>query len=410
MLKVNITKLSLNKPKIELSESGPTIGSMIRWERKKRNYTLSEGALGICSISYLSKVENDLIEPSEEILSNLFDRFDLHEHVEYQYEKYEQIYLDIIDCIFNTKDINDYYYKALIAQKDYKSKLVIFAFYIYNNRLEKAKKIYPELEEEISKFNLLELNLFYYLTAKLLTHFGNYYQAMLVVKNCHILEKDSQLSILVDFDKVSLKLKLGRFFQVFPIIEKLEKRLLVQEHFTLYKQLQYLKLSNILYNYDYNLMAKNIDKLKSYSKLEKQYLLLKLAVFNDSDKYNYRGLESPFVSPEWYILSLIHYDQRNDFKTIESFITKRTQFGNHPLITQVEFFLKQKYTIDQESFLRYIRQMCNNFQDYYNGIYIIEKLFINASLYFESNGFYKTANGIRKLLHSLLLTLKTSHE
>lgn len=39
--------------------------------KKTKNMTLNEGAEGICSISYLSKVENNLIEPSELILNDL---------------------------------------------------------------------------------------------------------------------------------------------------------------------------------------------------------------------------------------------------------------------------------------------------------------------------------------------------
>jgi len=44
-----------------LPEDGEDIGSMIRHQRRKMNLTLEEGAEGNCSVSYLSKVENNQI-------------------------------------------------------------------------------------------------------------------------------------------------------------------------------------------------------------------------------------------------------------------------------------------------------------------------------------------------------------
>lgn len=49
-------------------------GQIIRAERKKRNLTLENTARGICSISYLCKLENNLIIPDEFYLKAIFER------------------------------------------------------------------------------------------------------------------------------------------------------------------------------------------------------------------------------------------------------------------------------------------------------------------------------------------------
>ena len=52
--------------------------------------TLEEGAAGICSISYLSKLENNQIEPNLDFVDQLVERFDIKEQLtfdDYQYEK-----------------------------------------------------------------------------------------------------------------------------------------------------------------------------------------------------------------------------------------------------------------------------------------------------------------------------------
>lgn len=44
------------------------IGSKIRYFRTKNNLTQKELALGVCATSYLSKIENEIVEPSDEML------------------------------------------------------------------------------------------------------------------------------------------------------------------------------------------------------------------------------------------------------------------------------------------------------------------------------------------------------
>ncbi|WP_153464457.1 helix-turn-helix domain-containing protein [Sediminibacillus terrae] len=53
------------------------IGDKINYYRRQRKMTQEDLAQGICSISYLSKVENNKMEPSEEILSLLLRRLDI---------------------------------------------------------------------------------------------------------------------------------------------------------------------------------------------------------------------------------------------------------------------------------------------------------------------------------------------
>ncbi|WP_079478731.1 helix-turn-helix transcriptional regulator [Halobacillus salinus] len=53
------------------------IGNKINYHRRAKNLTQEELVHGICSTSYLSKVENNVLEPSEEILQLLFERLNI---------------------------------------------------------------------------------------------------------------------------------------------------------------------------------------------------------------------------------------------------------------------------------------------------------------------------------------------
>lgn len=58
-----------------------SFGAAIKRKRIERNMTLEESAEDICSISYLSKIENNLLEPSPKYFHLLKERFDLNEEL-----------------------------------------------------------------------------------------------------------------------------------------------------------------------------------------------------------------------------------------------------------------------------------------------------------------------------------------
>ena len=53
------------------------IGAIIQYYRTKKGLTQKRLADGICSVSYLSKIENETIEPKEDVAEMLFDRLDV---------------------------------------------------------------------------------------------------------------------------------------------------------------------------------------------------------------------------------------------------------------------------------------------------------------------------------------------
>ena len=59
-------------------EPAAIFAQMLKVERLKRNLTLQEAAEGICSVSYLSKLENHIIDNcNEALLRPLCERFDI---------------------------------------------------------------------------------------------------------------------------------------------------------------------------------------------------------------------------------------------------------------------------------------------------------------------------------------------
>ncbi|MCA0987016.1 helix-turn-helix domain-containing protein [Guptibacillus algicola] len=76
-------------------------GEKVHYYRKKRGLTQSDLAHGICSVSYLSKVEHNSIEPSQTIIIPLCERlniqYDDHQTIEEVNELLMSLYNDIIE-------------------------------------------------------------------------------------------------------------------------------------------------------------------------------------------------------------------------------------------------------------------------------------------------------------------------
>jgi transcriptional regulator with XRE-family HTH domain len=403
---LNYKKLETYKPEIKLQETGTTIGSIVRWQRKQKNMTLNEGAEGICSISYLSKVENNLIEPSELILNDLKKRFEIEDLINYDLERFEKHYELIISCFFNYKEIPLMLFKLYEGNTDYKSKLVLFSFYLFKNNLTKAKVIYKDLEFEINKFTHDEINLFYYLTAKMLEKEGRFYLSLKVLNLTNIIDKDSKLSMLVDFKKILLKLTLGRHLQSLIISDDLEKRLLIKNHLTRYHNLLKLKLLWSLNEYDYEYQLREIDRRLYLTRKDKQMIKTFLNLLHHNKINNSTLDKNLSESVYWYMMALLYYDQEEDFQKIKEIINECNNYKTIPIVEQIEFFINSKYTLDSDSFIRYIRNITTNFESNYNGYYIMSILFDNASNYYENKNFYKAANLIRKYGKEMLLKLK----
>lgn len=92
------------------------VGSLIKERRKKLNLTQDTISNGICSISYLSKIENNQISPNEFFVQEIMEKLDVDKSV-YQ------------------KTIDDYYYLEQMIS------------HLFYDDLEKSKLLYDEIKE-----------------------------------------------------------------------------------------------------------------------------------------------------------------------------------------------------------------------------------------------------------------------
>lgn len=125
-------------------------GNLIKVERMRKNMKQSVLARGICSISYLSKIENNQTTPSDEVLELIFERLELDVPLYYDFsEKIDQ----------TKKEIRDTLKEALLSRQEEK----------YFKRIEKfktnpvvlqSKELYVTLLITLARFGITQVEMF----------------------------------------------------------------------------------------------------------------------------------------------------------------------------------------------------------------------------------------------------------
>ncbi|WP_171038113.1 helix-turn-helix domain-containing protein [Aquibacillus sediminis] len=165
-------------------------GSLIKYHRQEKGVTQKQLAKGICSISYLSKIENETTVPSEEILTLLSQRLNICQESIKTFEfdpKLKQKMYKWYDYIKrkNREESNLLYEEITKSMSNnYNSelktiyKLFSFRYFIYLNKLDQATEFLLELEN-VSEFFTEEQRYNYHkFTAMLLNKKGRLNEAL----------------------------------------------------------------------------------------------------------------------------------------------------------------------------------------------------------------------------------------
>lgn len=155
-----------------------TLGEKIKFLRTKKKIKQSDLAKGICSVSYLSKVENDSVVPSEDIERLLLERLGITD----EQEAVEQALNEDLDNWNSTIRENDHdkademfhSFKNIIHESDVNIELTtkynLFAihYFVMKKEFDQAEKVINSIKHSLPNFTLEEQ---YYYNR----YVGNYY-------------------------------------------------------------------------------------------------------------------------------------------------------------------------------------------------------------------------------------------
>ena len=151
------------------------VGSIIKHHRVKQAMTQKELCEGICSISHLSKIENNSKEVNRETLNMLLERLHIKlEDEENNHKRLEQQLSDFIEAIlFQNKGLSTRIYEELKYNEEYISitdmvntyTLYVFRYHSFMGNFEESFRFYKILKKLSNNFSQHEIYLFEYFYA-----------------------------------------------------------------------------------------------------------------------------------------------------------------------------------------------------------------------------------------------------
>jgi len=167
-LSINSLRNKINK-RIKVSDyksDFQEIGSFIKKKRKELNVTQDFISSGICSISYLSKIENNQIIPNKYYVKEIMNKLDVEKSF-YQKNMDDKLYLNnLLKGIFYLDD--SLVEKTYLEIKDIEHNLVInivkLGYYIHFHK-EDENQYVMMLENLVTNMNDFELKIYLYLSS-----------------------------------------------------------------------------------------------------------------------------------------------------------------------------------------------------------------------------------------------------
>jgi HTH-type transcriptional regulator, quorum sensing regulator NprR len=183
------------------------IGNFIRLHRKQQGITQEKLCEGICSITYLSKVENGKMLPSDEIVDLLGKRLGVHiangteqeQALEQIQEIFEQIYKEHER---NNSDNVEQLYESLLPYSDFLQHPTIYAEYqlislvhaVHTLNVEQSEPLVQNLSNIIEDLPKMQQLNFYHLKSIYFSLKKQYYDSLISLTKAEALTEELQLT------------------------------------------------------------------------------------------------------------------------------------------------------------------------------------------------------------------------
>jgi transcriptional regulator with XRE-family HTH domain len=381
------------------------IGSFIKKTRRKLQLTQDEVAKGICSISYLSKIENNQIIPTDNYVNEIMQRLDVDSEL-YHQSKRDKAYLDdMIETYFYQDEahMHQLYKEIEHIKHDKIINLCKLAYYVQFND-QNTSSFVMMLEHLIGNMSNLELLFYIYLSII-------YYVKMNLYKTALELYLMSQ-SIVIENEMV--------YALLYEISYYIKSRLLLTTCASEdYKKAAFLLQST---NAHKRVLALNLEKIKGLirenpkranqvlnqihrgTKLQAnpdQYHILKADIMMKLNKHERVMLHLKKIddTSPYYMRKMVMMVQiakyNNDYEMIQTIKTELK--GYHPTQEEMHDKIMYHYLISYEEDKKdYLRDIAIPFSikteqfvhlDYY--IHEIMDICIDTSRYKEATQYYK---------------------
>lgn len=359
---------------------------MIKHQRRKMGMTLEEGSEGICSVSYLSKVENNMIEPSDKFLEGFIDRFDIQVLSTESHRKIEEIFNEVIDLMFEGKEIDVTNFN--INELSYQSKLLNLLIKQEPLDFSKTKKQHDKLLSYLKNFNDQEVLLYVLITSKQYYQMNLHKDAFLLmeeVKSIH--HKNTNLHYLFSYWKLKHAFKLNHHATILKDYQVLLSELIEYGQFNFSQKLK-LEYLNYLASFEKeDVYEEELQKLLGACEKQKTYLLAKNLYYRKAYLKSLEYIESSNLE-EGIILKLKLYDVLGKKEEMLKALERPIEVVE-PKNKYILDFFKIKYQTTKQCMLNYLKQIIvinpHATDDAETNLFFLEQ----GTTQFKNQSFYK---------------------
>jgi transcriptional regulator with XRE-family HTH domain len=396
--------INLESIKYQLSKKnhtvigGSPIGSIIKLKRKQLNMTLEETADGICCVSYLSKVENNQLQISDEIRDDLFRVLNIDD---------SKILFSISFEEDVSKLLKSNLYKSINLELsedaiDTNTKLLRMLMYVLDENYEQASLIHSEIEPYIKSLSDMESDVFLYTTAMLFSNSGLYYDAFCSLKEIKSSESNL-LMTLVKYERLILAIKIDRVNYVFRNYHSVEDELLKN---VLFKHLESLKFEYLCFTMKIRTNEHVMELIDKFPFVPNRSLYVS-ALFDFVNKFYKRGytmIKSAMFSEErmFALAAMLLYKDKN----YEELARVIDEYPRHTIVNKnaavLIDYLKVKVQKSTKSTLAFINKHLLALAVELSDNLIINFLFDEAYQDCKRSYYYKVATKITDIKNDLV--------
>lgn len=249
--------------------------SFLKRKRIEKGMKLQDVAAGICSISYLSRVENNQSVPTEDNLELLFERLELN-YNEIKRKRNIDIFDDLLKKeLSNKKEEMISFMSSIISSKAY-SNVEIDLFVLYESLLsknyEEARYILMKQEINIELFNNKEMLFYIYLFCRYLYETNQNKRAYDQIKVLNTVEVNNDFMKAIIYDlSIDVAFMMGDYEQVMKFYYLLNQN---ENSYLFVSKMNILKLKTLVANATFNLneTLNEFEKIKKVLDLTDEYI------------------------------------------------------------------------------------------------------------------------------------------
>ena len=406
-------KKQLDKRKEQKLYEIKPFGSAIRFKRLEMKMTLEEAAEGICSVSYLSKLENNLIAPGERFLKLLIDRFALHESFDIDLDQYENDKQTCMSALLFESKLDSTILSTYEKREDYQAYLIQMTYAVINHMQTEAFQKYNLLRGYVINLKDDEIALYFILSSIMLYRDHRYsegYELLNLVPELAN-DTDEHLNLLLTKLKLVNAYKMNKSSEISISYPYYTYRLIELQYFPLLQSISLEQLKHEAYFQPSRYIKKHMSKMVDVPNHIKEYIQAKAHFYKQ--KYTevyHKAIEYYKDSECWLVLYLMTLDQLGLINDIVYLINhvdelKHAKLGSKILLNHFRY----KYMASKEDLLNYLRRTVLGFKHISDDYQLLDYIMTDAQNLFSKHQYYKEAVQVMKTLIPRLKTLNQAN-